>query len=77
LTRGEGSDGTWKPNEVTAIINGLVTEAYQLESFPQHVILWGGFTKEQVLKAMGGGATFTAEEVVGYENDKLPFRPFG
>lgn len=75
LTRGKGSDGVWHRSEVNRIVNGLSAELYTLPALPQHLILWGHFTKEQVLQAMDGGCTFTAMQVQGLENPELPFRP--
>lgn len=75
LTRGAESLGTWSQREVSKITNGLRTEVYQVDQLPQYLIVYGAFTKEEVLRATGGGCTFTAEQVIGRDNADLPFRP--
>lgn len=67
--------GTWHPSEISKLVNGLTTEASQLPQFPEHVILFGHHSKEETLRAIGGGQAYTATQVVGTHDASLPFVP--
>lgn len=67
--------GTWSDVEISRLVNGLTTEAYQLPAKPEHVILYGHHTKAKTLEAMWGGMAYTATEVTGYDSELLPFKP--
>ncbi len=69
--------GQWHPEEVNRLVNGLMTEASQLPAKPEYVILFGHHTKDETLKALLGGVTYTATQVTGLDNPELPFRPQG
>jgi hypothetical protein len=67
--------GTWDKIEVSRFVGGLMTNVYSHPQHPEHLILHGHYTKEQTLKALLGGITYTATQVVGINNEALPFRP--
>ncbi len=67
--------GTWHQSEVDKLVNGLKTEARQHPQHPEHLILFGHYTKEATLKALGGGQAYTATQVVGTDCKELPFKP--
>ncbi len=67
--------GTWSPVEVSRLVNALGTVASGLSSFPEYVLLMGDFTKEDTLRALGGGIAYTAKTVIGMDNLELPFKP--
>ncbi len=70
-------NGVWHRPEVSRIINGLMTEASEHQQHPEYVILFGHYTKEKVLEALGGGVLFTVTQVTGSNSTELPFRaPF-
>lgn len=69
------SGGTWNKLEVGRLINGLMTETSQHPQHPEHMILFGHHTKEETLKALLGGPAYTAEQVTGLHDPKLPFTP--
>jgi hypothetical protein len=65
--------GEWYPDETGRMVNGLMTEARQHPKHPEYVVLIGDFTKEETLKALGGGLAYTVTQVTGTQNEKLPF----
>jgi len=67
--------GVWTKTEQGRLVNGLTTEAYTHPRHPECVILLGHFTKRQTLDAIWGGIAYTATQVVGVEDERLPFRP--
>lgn len=67
--------GTWSAFEVTKLTEGLGTEAYENPEHPECVILLGSYTKEQTLRAIGGGLAYAAEVFTGALNPALPFAP--
>lgn len=68
-------DGTWHHSEVGKLVNNLMTEASQHPQHPEYLVLFGHHTKAATLKAIGGGSAYTATEIVGTDNKRLPFRP--
>jgi len=69
--------GTWDPSEIGNLVCGLMTEVQEHPSFPEHVILYGHHTKEQTLHALMGGAAYTATQVTGRDDERLPWKPSG
>jgi len=67
------SGGVWDKREVGLLVNGLRTEASQLQKFPEYIVLFGHFTKEETLKATRGGQDYTATQITGGRNKDLPF----
>ncbi len=65
--------GVWHNQEVSLLVSGLVTEVSQLKRCPEYLIIWGHYTKEQTLAAIGGGVAYTATQMNGV--DSLPFNP--
>ena len=51
----------------------LRTEVYRVQAQPNHLIINGAFTAQQLKQYIPAGTT--VELVVGFENPKLPFRP--
>lgn len=66
-------NGQWYRLEISRLVGGLMTEASQRRDFPEYVILFGHYTKEQTLKALWGGEAYTATQVTGL--DGAPFNP--
>lgn len=67
--------GTWGQTEVFRLTDGLRAN---ISIHPDHLeclIVFGHFTKEQTLKALGGGLDYTATQVTGIDNKDLPFSP--
>jgi cytochrome c-type biogenesis protein CcmH/NrfG len=73
VLRREG--GTWNRSEVSKLVNGLTTEASQHPQHPEHLVLFGHYTKDATLKALDGGQAYTATQIVGNDNKDLPFVP--
>ena len=69
--------GKWHDSEVGKFINGLTTEMSQHPEHPEYVILWGHYTKEETLAALGGGFAYTTTQVTGIDSKELPFKPTG
>ena len=67
--------GIWHHSEVAKLVQGLTTEVSQHPKHPEHVVLFGHYTKEQTLKAIGGGIAYTATQVTGIQDERLPFIP--
>jgi hypothetical protein len=67
--------GKWVPQEVHKLVGGLTTEASEHPQHPEYVILFGHYTKEQTLRAIGGGSAYIATQVTGLPNDEVPFTP--
>lgn len=72
----EGGGGVWHDSEISKLTINLNTEVYGRGDKKGYLILNGSFTKKQVLEAIGGGFTFTAEVITGLRNSKLPFKPW-
>jgi hypothetical protein len=68
-------NGVWHTQEVTRLVYGLRTEASQHPQHPEHIVLWGHHTKGEILKAIGGGVTFTVTQITGMDSKELPFSP--
>ena len=66
--------GVWHNTEVSRLVNGLRTEAYQHPKHPEYMYLYGHYTKAQTLEAMMGGSAYAAEQVTGVGN--LLWNPF-
>ncbi len=62
----------WYPLEVNRLVNGLRTEVSQRASHPEHLVIFGHFTKERTLEVLGGGMAYTATQVTGIENAPFP-----
>jgi hypothetical protein len=67
--------GEWTSLEIGRLVNGLMTELSQHPRFPEHLLLFGHYTKEQTLEALIGGLAYTATQITGYDNSELPFKP--
>ncbi|MFA6437142.1 MAG: hypothetical protein WC242_03190 [Candidatus Paceibacterota bacterium] len=65
--------GKWTNIEVGRLINGLMTEAVQCRDHPEYVVLYGHYTKEQTLEALGGVMAYTAIQVTGADDPRIPF----
>jgi hypothetical protein len=69
--------GVWRPNEFALLGERLRTEArYRPEEHPEHIVLWGHFTKAQTLEVLGGGTAYTATQVTGIDDPRVPFPCF-
>lgn len=69
--------GTWSDVEVSRLVNGLLTEAYSHQENPEYLILFGHHSKEETLQALLGAMAYTATQLIGINNEELPFRlPF-
>ena len=69
------SGGVWHSFEVGKLVNGLMTELSQHPRHPEYLILFGHYSKEEALKALGGGQAYTATQITGMDNKELPFVP--
>lgn len=69
--------GTWSEIDIGRLVSGLMTEAQERPEFPEHVILFGHHTKEQTFVALQGGMAYTATQITGIEDERLPWRPTG
>jgi hypothetical protein len=67
--------GVWHGSEVGKLVEGLRTFASQHPQHPEYVLLAGEYSKEVTLAAIGGGVAYTAEVVMGMDNEALPFTP--
>jgi len=67
--------GVWHEIEVSRLVNGLSTEVRSHPQHPEHLLLYGHYTKEQALAAILGGVAFTATQMTGIED--LPWFPSG
>jgi hypothetical protein len=67
--------GVWHQIEVGRLVNGLMTEVSQLPKHPEHLVLFGHYTKEETLKALLGGQAYTALQITGVDSKELPFVP--
>ena len=66
--------GDWTSSESGRIVNGLMTEMEQHPQYPEYAILFGHYSKQDVLQALSGGVSFTALQVTGVEDERLPWR---
>jgi len=67
--------GIWSQPEIDRLVSGLVTEVSQHPEYPEYLIIFGHYTKEQVLKTILGGVAFTTRSVTGTDSKELPFYP--
>lgn len=67
--------GSWHRFEVNNLVNGLMTDVSENPQHPEYLVLLGHRTKEETLKALGGGQAYTATEIIGTDNKDLPFVP--
>lgn len=65
--------GEWHRSEIDALAIGLTTEVVQKPGYPEYLILFKHFTKEETLKALGGGQSYIVNQIVGIKG--LPFDP--
>ena len=64
--------GCWYPVEIDRLMIGLQTIVSHHPKHPECVMLFGHYTKPQILATMQGGATFTAKQITGvYQNPEL------
>lgn len=76
LLRGEGSNRIWYRVEVNRIVSKLNTEIITIPNVPELLLVAGAYTRDQILKVMGGGQTFTCQVVYRDSNGKLrPVEP--
>lgn len=68
-------DGMWREREVDKLVNGLMTEVSNHPQHPEYLVLYGHYTKEATLKALGGGQAYTTTAIIGTDNTELPFVP--
>ncbi|MEI7498676.1 MAG: hypothetical protein WCK11_05375 [Candidatus Falkowbacteria bacterium] len=64
----------WRRNEISQLTIGLMTEVSQHPKHPEHLILFGHHS-ESALKTIIRGATFTAIQIIGLQDERLPFNP--
>lgn len=67
--------GVWHQVEVGRLVSGLMTEVSQHPKHPEHLVLFGHYTKEETLRALLGGQAYTALQVTGTDSKELPFVP--
>ncbi len=67
--------GVWHESEVGWLVHKLNTVASHHLKHPEHLILWGHYTKDQTLAAIGGGQAYTATMITGVQDARLPFLP--
>jgi hypothetical protein len=67
--------GTWHQIEVSRLVSKFNNSVCAHPKHPEYLILPEHRTKEEVLDAILGGVAFTAEQVLGFENPKLPWVP--
>lgn len=67
--------GEWHHSEISKLVGGLGTEVNSHPKHSEYLILMGHYTKEQTLRAIGGGQAYTSIQVVGVDNKELPFVP--
>lgn len=69
--------GVWHPDEVSLLCGGLMAEVSQRDSHPEHLVIFGYHTKERTLEALlGGGMAYTATQVTGIDDARVPFPCF-
>ncbi len=68
-------NGNWHPLEVGLLTTNLDTEVSCHPKYPEYLILFGHYTKQQTLGALRGCQAYIATQVTGMESDKLPFNP--
>ena len=73
VLRREG--GTWQSWEIGNLVNNLMTEISHHPQHPEHLVVFGHYSKERALKAHGGGLAFTATQITGIQSKELPFMP--
>jgi len=66
-------NGIWHQQEVNRLCNGLMTEVSQKASHPEHLVLFGHFTKQQTLDVLIGGMAYTATQITGINDSRVPF----
>lgn len=67
--------GVWHQEEVGRLAVSLQTVICRRPQFPEHLVAFGHYTKEETLKALINGAAYTATQIIGLYNEKLPFTP--
>jgi hypothetical protein len=67
--------GQWHKEEVSRLVRGLNTSVCEHPLHPEYLILFGHYTKEKTLEVMLGGVAYTAKQVLGYDNQELPWVP--
>jgi len=70
------SGGTWSSIDYERLKN-LALQIQMHPGFPEHVILYGHHTKAEILAALWGGLAFTATQITGYDDERLPWKPTG
>ena len=65
----------WYLSEVAKLSNGLVTEVSGHPKHSEYLVLYEHHTKNEILKALGGGQAFTAVQIIGVKSSELPFIP--
>ena len=73
MLRREG--GIWLRSEIDRFASDLRVEVSVHPQHPEYIILFGHHTKDDTLKALGGGLTYTVTQIVGRKNKCLPFDP--
>lgn len=68
-------NGLWGDIELVLLRIGLVTEVSTHPSFPQYLILLGHHTIEETLNVINFGPTHTVSQLIGIDNQNLPFKP--
>jgi hypothetical protein len=68
-------DGVWHVSEVGRLINCLTIAASEHPQYPEYLIVFGHYTKEETLQALGGGVAYTATQITGMDHRDLPFVP--
>ncbi len=66
-------NGTWTKEELDKLAMNLKTAPLQNPLEPEYVILFEHYSKSIALAAIGGGVAFTATELIGINNPRLPF----
>jgi len=67
--------GVWHDSEVDKFTDGLMTEVSGHPQHPESIIILGHYTKEETLDEIGGGMAYTGTQVIGLQDERLPFRP--
>jgi hypothetical protein len=67
--------GRWQPSEVSKFVSVLKAAVGGHPRHPEHLILFGHFTRDQVGRVLGTGASYSLENLVGFNNPDLPFTP--
>jgi len=68
-------NGIWHPSETTKLVNNFMTALSEHPQHPEYLVIYGHYTKEETLNAIGGGVAYTATQITGLQNEELPFKP--